>query len=42
MGEIITAIAQSGLVISKLIESPREDKYKNLPLNFTLVAYKNK
>lgn len=42
MGEIVTAIAQSGLIISELVEDPREDKYKNLPLSFTLVAYKNK
>lgn len=41
LGEIVTAIAQSGLIIKKLIENPRENEYKNLPVSFTLVAYKN-
>jgi len=41
LGEIVTAIAQAGLRISELIETPREDEHKNLPISFTLVAYKD-
>jgi SAM-dependent methyltransferase len=41
LGEIVTAIAQSGLRISELIETPRKGEHKNLPLSFTLVAFKD-
>lgn len=41
MGEIITAIASAGFVIEKLVEGPRFDEYKNIPGEFTLVAYKS-
>lgn len=40
MGEIITAFASSGFIIEKLVEGPRFDCYKNIPGEFTLVAYK--
>lgn len=41
MGEIITAIARSGLIINELDENPRRDN-KNIPINFTLIARKGK
>lgn len=41
-GEIITAFAQAGFVIGKLVEEPRYDSYKNIPGNFTMIAHKYK
>lgn len=40
MGEIITAFAQAGFVVEKLIEGPRYDEHKNIPGDFTLVVAK--
>lgn len=40
MGEIITAVAEAGFVIKKLAEGPRFDEHKNLPGEFTLLAFK--
>jgi SAM-dependent methyltransferase len=42
MGEIVSAVAASGLVIDKLIEEPRSDENHFLPGSFTLVANKFK
>ena len=39
MGEIITAVAESGLVVERLVENPR-DGHSKLPETFTLVAKK--
>lgn len=44
LGEIVTAAAQSGLIISELVEEPNlsSDVYdKGIPKSFTLVARKN-
>lgn len=40
MGEIITSFALAGFVIEKLDEGPRFDEHKNLPGEFTLIAFK--
>lgn len=42
MGEIITSFASAGFIIDKLVEGPRFDSHKNIPGDFTLVAYKLK
>lgn len=42
MGEIISSFAEAGFVIEKLVEGPRFDSHKNIPGEFTLVAYKLK
>ncbi|MFL0269318.1 class I SAM-dependent methyltransferase [Candidatus Clostridium radicumherbarum] len=42
MGEIISSFAASGFIIDKLIEGPRYDSHKNIPGEFTLIAYKYK
>ncbi|MDT8719542.1 class I SAM-dependent methyltransferase [Clostridium sp. 19966] len=42
MGEIITSFATAGFVIEKLTEGPRFDEHKNIPGEFTLIAYKLK
>lgn len=42
MGEIVSAIASSGLVIDQLVEEPRSDMHVFLPGSFTLVAHKYK
>lgn len=42
MGEIVSAIGASGLVIDKLVEEPRSDENYFLPGSFTLVANKFK
>lgn len=40
MGEIISSFASAGFIIEKLDEGPRFDSHKNIPGEFTLVAYK--
>ena len=40
LGEIITSFASAGFIIEQLIETPRFDKHKNIPGEFTLVARK--
>jgi 2-polyprenyl-3-methyl-5-hydroxy-6-metoxy-1,4-benzoquinol methylase len=40
MGEIVTSFASAGFIIEKLIEGPRFDSHKNIPGEFTLIAYK--
>jgi hypothetical protein len=42
MGDIISSFASAGFVIEKLVELPRDSKYKNIPALFTLVAHKYK
>jgi SAM-dependent methyltransferase len=39
MGEIITSLAACGFVIRQLDEGPRFDSHKNIPGEFTLVAF---
>jgi SAM-dependent methyltransferase len=40
LGEIVTAIAQTGFRIEELVESPRYDEYIHIPGEFTLIALK--
>lgn len=40
MGEIITSFASSDFFIKKFVEGPRFDSHKNIPGDFTMVAYK--
>lgn len=42
LGEIITAFASAGFIIKEMAEGPRFDSHKNIPGDFTLVAYKQK
>jgi 2-polyprenyl-3-methyl-5-hydroxy-6-metoxy-1,4-benzoquinol methylase len=42
MGEIVSSVAASGLVIEQLIEEPRTDSNHFLPGSFTLIANKYK
>lgn len=42
LGEIVTSLGKAGFVIERLKEMPRFDQYKNIPGEFTIVAYKYK
>lgn len=40
LGQIVTAVAASGLVIEQLVEEPRNGEHRFIPGSFTLMANK--